>query len=227
MRNSLLFVVRKAIYWIVVWPFVMIYFGIWVRGRTKLPSKGPYCLVLNHNSHLDTFVAFAIMPNTLRSKLRPIAAMDYFFDKKIKAWFAKYILRAIGLDRGGSGLRAVLRQVQEAVDHGEVPMIFPEGTRGEPGVAAQFQPGIALIAKQHPDLQFFPVYLSGTERALPKGEWLPLPVRVDVFVGDPLCYTGDKGSFMASLEDRFAHLRSMKSGEAYVAAPTNEVLQTV
>jgi hypothetical protein len=45
-----------------------------------------------------------------------------------------------------------------------------------------------------------PVFLHGTGRALPGRSLLLVPFNCDVFVGQPLLWSGDRDQFMTSLE---------------------------
>ena len=63
----------------------------------------------------------------------------------------------------------------------------------------RFKTGIAHIAKKHPDVPIIPCFMHGLGKALPKGEALLVPFFLDVFVGDPLVWEGEKSTFMESL----------------------------
>ena len=106
-----------------------------------------------------------------------------------------------------SGVHAdPLLVVSAAVERGEIVIIFPEGSRGEPEHLAAFKSGVAHLARRHPDLPFHPVFLHGLGKALPRGEALLVPFFCDVFVGSPLTWTGDKATFMKELTHRMTAL---------------------
>ena len=47
---------------LVVKPLVLIVLGINLKGREKLPLKGPAIIAANHNSHLDALVLMSLYP---------------------------------------------------------------------------------------------------------------------------------------------------------------------
>jgi hypothetical protein len=67
-------------------------------------------------------------------------------------------------------------------------IFFPEGSRGEPGVVAHFRPGIGKIVQGVPGVPVVPVFLSGAERSLPRGEAVPVPLGIDANIGKPRTY---------------------------------------
>ena len=47
-----------------------------------------------------------------------------------------------------------------------------------------------------------PVFMHGLGKVLPRGEFLPVPFFVDVFIGESMRWSGDKAAFMADLDHR-------------------------
>src|SRR4029078_10316029 len=82
----------------------------------------------------------ALMPLRLLPKLRPVAAMDYFYTSRLRGWFANNIVGIIPVKRG-SGKEGAnpLQLAEEALERGEILVIFPEGTRGEPETRQAFK----------------------------------------------------------------------------------------
>lgn len=193
---------RLLFFAVVVRTVVLIVLGLNVRHRERLPATGPAIVVANHNSHLDTMVLMTLFPLRLLPRLRPVAAMDYFLRSKALAWFALNIVGILPISRSGSVRdRDPLAGCHEALERGDILILFPEGTRGEPERIERFKAGVAHLAQAHPRVPVVPVFLHGLGKALPKGEALLVPFFCDVFVGEPIAWTGDRRRYMKGLED--------------------------
>jgi 1-acyl-sn-glycerol-3-phosphate acyltransferase len=200
-------VLQQLFFLFVVRPLVLIVLGLNVRHRERIPVKGPAIVVSNHNSHLDTLVLMTLLPWSLLPLLRPVAAKDYFFSNGLLAWFALKIMHIIPLERQiADRTQDPLAGCSEALKNGEILILFPEGSRGDPEQMGTFKTGIAHLAKRHPDVPVTPVFLHGLGKALPKGEAILVPFFCDVFVGEPLQWTGERVSFMTNLEKAIASL---------------------
>ena len=69
-----------------------------------------------------------------------------------------------------------------------------------------FKTGIAHLARKHELVPVYPIYMHGLGKALPRGEGLLIPFFVDVFIGDPMTWTGDKKEFVEQLSSRLKAL---------------------
>lgn len=197
---------RFLFFTLVVRPVMLFVLGLNVRHRERLPECGPAVLVANHNSHLDTMVLMTLFPLRMLKTLRPVAAEDYFLRTALLRWFSLKIIGIIPLGREGRTHDHPLAPISAAVKRGEIVILFPEGTRGEPEQLGEFKSGISLLARRHPDVPVYPVYLHGAGKALPRGESLLVPFFCDVFVGEPLHWTGGKQEFMTELTRRMTEL---------------------
>jgi 1-acyl-sn-glycerol-3-phosphate acyltransferase len=142
---------QVVLYWAVIslGPILlMVALGLTVRHRQRLPSEGPAVLAGNHNSNLDALAIMSLMPLRLLPKLRPVAAMDYFYTSRLRGWFANNIVGIIPVKRGsGKEGGNPLQLAEEALERGEILVIFPEGTRGEPETLQAFKKGIGHLAR--------------------------------------------------------------------------------
>jgi len=201
------YLLRLFFYGVLVRLVVLFVLGLNVRHRERLPLKGPAILAANHNSHLDAMAMISLLPLRLLPKVRPVAAADYFLRNKLLAWFALNVVGIVPLNRQRQHVHDdLLAPVAAALDRGEILVFFPEGSRGEPEQLAEFKTGLARIAERRPDVPVIPVYTYGLGRALPKGEWVIVPFFVDIFVGEPLKFDGDRGTYMERYRSAMAQL---------------------
>lgn len=103
-----------------------------------------------------------------------------------------------------------------ALERGEILLIFPEGSRGEPERMTQLKSGIAHLAARYPRVPVIPVFMHGLGKSMPRGEWLPVPFFCDVFVGLPLTWQGDRKVFMGELERSLLNLKEKLVAPEYL-----------
>jgi 1-acyl-sn-glycerol-3-phosphate acyltransferase len=171
-----------------VWPMMRWYWGVRFRRRHKVPL-GPCIVVANHNSHLDAGVLMQMFPAWRMPHVHPVAAADYFGENAWRRMLSMAWMNAMPIERTAPPGKDVLQPMIDALAAGETLIFFPEGSRGEPGVVAAFRPGIGKIVKSVPGVLVLPVFLSGTERSMPRGESVPLPLGIDVNIGKPRTYS--------------------------------------
>lgn len=198
---------RSLFFLVIVRPVVTVVLGLNVRHKERLPVRGPAIIIANHNSHLDTMTLMTLLPRKLLPIIQPVAAMDYFLRSPLLAWFAREIIGILPINRKpGRRGEDPLVPCYEALSNGRILIFFPEGSRGEPERLSDFKGGIARLAEKYPDIPVVPVLFHGLGKALPKGEALLVPFFVDAFVGEPLCWPGDRKQFMRQLEESMQRL---------------------
>ncbi|GGE84670.1 1-acyl-sn-glycerol-3-phosphate acyltransferase [Stappia taiwanensis] len=191
---------------------VTLLLGLNIRRRELLPKDGPAIIVANHNSHLDTLVLMCLMPLSKIARVRPVAAADYFMRTRWLAWFSTRILGIIPIDRSGAARsRDPLAPCHEALERGEILILFPEGTRGQPEEMATLKKGVAFLAAKAPEVPVVPVFTHGLGKALPKGSFLLVPFFCDIFVGAPIHWPGSRPDFMTQLNAAFETLSREKT----------------
>ena len=191
---------------LLVRPFLALVLGVNLRHAERLPQTGPAILAANHNSHLDTLLLMSLFPLAQLHRVRPVAAADYFLRNRFIAWFALNIMHILPLARRPKPGVAPLAHIEAALNAGDILILFPEGSRGEPEKRSALKSGIAHLMEDAPTVPVVPVYLHGLGKALPRGDWLPVPFFADGFVGESLVWQGDRAAMMQALETRFAEL---------------------
>ncbi|GFO82550.1 MAG: hypothetical protein A49_21770 [Methyloceanibacter sp.] len=158
----------------------------------------------------------SLTPLSLLPKLRPVAAADYFLAGKLRGWFARNIIGVIPLERGHvrKGARP-LAALDDAIERGDILVLFPEGSRGEPEALGRFKTGIGLLAAAHPDVPIVPIYMHGFGKALPKGSALLVPFNCTVSVGTALHGAGTRHEFMKAFEAHMAGLAGKETVPAW------------
>lgn len=193
---------------LIVRPIALVVLGLNVVHRQRLPRQGPAVIAANHNSHLDTMVLMSLYPLSTIHKLRPVAAADYFLANRLLAWFSLNVIGIIPLKRTGRVSREELFSgCHRALDKGDILILFPEGSRGEPEQTSKPKRGLYYLVNEREDTLITPVMMHGLGRALPRGEALLVPFNCDVVVGEPLTATDSSEQLVGLLSEAFAELK--------------------
>ena len=153
-------------------------------GLYRTPKIQTPCIVVsNHNTLLDVYVLSMLFRLGALPRVRCAAAEDAFSGGLV-GWLCRVTLNPILVNRKAR-TRDPLADVRAALEQGDSLIIFPEGTRGDPGVIEPFKPGVGEIARSFPGIPIYPCFIAGIERVWPRGTRLPLPFNVEVLVGEP------------------------------------------
>jgi 1-acyl-sn-glycerol-3-phosphate acyltransferase len=196
----------------IAYPVVLLWLGVHVRHRERLPGRGPAIVAANHNSHLDILTLLSLFSVLTIPHVQPAAAADYFFKNPVIKWFSLNVIGIIPVIRGGAREDTdPLEDCYRALEAGKILVIFPEGTRGEPEQMAELKSGIWYLAKRFPHAPVIPVFMHGLGKSMPKGTLIPIPFFINVAIGKALFGTEEKSAFMAMLKDRLHALQQKTS----------------
>ena len=197
----------KFVFYAIVVRFVVLFLlGLNVRNRERLPGDGPAILTANHNSHLDTMVLISLLPLRLLTRVRPVAAADYFLRNRLLSWFSTEVVGILPIARKRTDDSDPLAGCEAALVRGDILIFFPEGSRGEPEQMGPFKRGISTLAERHPEVPIYPIFTHGLGKALPKNEALLVPFFLDVFIGEPIRGRDHPDAFGEVLRQRIADL---------------------
>lgn len=157
-------------------------------ARFELPlSPGPQRLYFaNHTSHVDTLAILAALPPSLRERVRPVAARDYWDATKTRRYIAQRLLNVVLIDRARTETTDPLDPLRAALQAGDSLIMFPEGTRGESAIPGPFRSGLFRLAAEFPEIELIPAYLANLNRAMPKGRMIPIPLICRIGFGSAL-----------------------------------------
>lgn len=202
--------IRYLLHILLVRPFMRGIIGLNIHGAEGLPKSGPAVIIANHNSHLDTLLLMSLLPPQLVNRIRPVAAEDYFFRNRFLAWCVTGFLGVIPIRRGNfrTSQGDPLAECSKALERKEILLVFPEGTRGEPGKLSRFKTGICHLAKRNPDTVIYPVFINGLETVLPRGSYIPVPLVCNVYVGRSRRWKGERNILMKNIIYEMTYLQN-------------------
>lgn len=112
------------------------------RGRQHMP-KARALIAPKHQCMFDVFAQFAVLPDSCFVTKQELMWIPFF------GWYAAKA-RMIVVDRAGhaAALRKMVADAKDRFADERQLVIFPEGHRGEPGVAGDYKPGIAALYRE-------------------------------------------------------------------------------
>jgi 1-acyl-sn-glycerol-3-phosphate acyltransferase len=200
----------KIVFFTIAKIAILLFLGLHIERKDRLPANGPAILVANHNSHLDTFVLMTLFPLSQVNRIRPVASRAYFLEQnRWLAWFSSTVVDIIPVDCGLSHgafckrsqtHRDFLTNCTAALAQKQILILYPEGSRGQPEHLGDFRSGIAHLAKMNPEVPVVPIFLHGLGKALPKGEKIFVPFLCSVSIGAAQFWCGHKQVFLQTLK---------------------------
>jgi len=167
--------------------YLKVFHRLTVLGMENLPCRGPFVLVSNHASHLDSLVLASVVSWRWQSNVFPVAAGDTFFSTRIGGTLSAVVINALPMWRdracahGLKDLRDRLSQEQP------IYIVFPEGTRTRDGEIGGFRDGIGMLVAGT-TVPVVPCFIAGSFRALPHNCRLPRPARIELRIGTPITF---------------------------------------
>jgi len=181
-------------------PLTRVFAHMKVEGLEHLRTlDGPVIFAANHQSHLDVPVILAALPGSVRARVAPAMAKEFFkahffpaahtwrqrLTNSLNYYLAALFFNAFPIPQREAGARQTLGYIGELTGKGWSVLIFPEGVRSNDGTIAQFRGGIGLIGSRL-DVPVVPVRVEGVNQVLHATWKMARPGAVRVAFGRPL-----------------------------------------
>lgn len=165
-----------------------------VRGREHIPT-GAALVAPKHQCMLDVFAQFTWLPASVFVMKKELQWIPWF------GWYAARV-GTIDIDRsaGASALKKMVAEARALFAKGRQVVIFPEGTRGEPGVAGDYKPGVAALYREL-DVPVHPVATNSGVH-WPAHGFIRRPGVIVFEYLEPIPPGLKRAEFMRILEDR-------------------------
>jgi 1-acyl-sn-glycerol-3-phosphate acyltransferase len=154
-------------------------------GMERLPARGSYILVANHQSYFDICALVQVLGKLPRFVTKEELTHVPFFGQAVRA------VGQIVIDRRNpdAAKRAIERAVR-TLPGGVQICFFAEGTRSIDGRIGPFKRGAVALGLMT-GLPLIPVSISGTRKFMPKGSALVRPGgRIRIVFGEPVLTQG-------------------------------------
>jgi 1-acyl-sn-glycerol-3-phosphate acyltransferase len=158
-----------------------------VEGREHLPLSGPFVLVANHASHLDSLVLASAVSWRLQNRVFPVAAGDTFFSTPLAGTLSALLINALPMWRDRTCLHGLADLRERLTQEQCIYIVFPEGTRSRTGELAPFKAGVGMLVAGTA-VPVVPCRLIGTYQALPHNRRWPRPTKVRLKIGEPILF---------------------------------------
>jgi 1-acyl-sn-glycerol-3-phosphate acyltransferase len=165
-----------------------------VRGREHIPA-GPALVAPKHQCMLDVFAQFTWLPASVFVMKKELNWIPWF------GWYAAKV-GTIDIDRSGhsAALKNMVRRAKALFQKDRQVVIFPEGTRGEPGVRGDYKPGIAALYREL-DVPVIPVATNSGVH-WPAHGFIRRPGVIVFEYLEPIPPGLKRAEFMRTLEER-------------------------
>jgi 1-acyl-sn-glycerol-3-phosphate acyltransferase len=136
-------------------------FRFTAHGMRHIPERGRIILASNHASNLDPLFVGVAAPRRIN-----YLAKKELFSNRLFGFILRKICSALPVDRDQMD-RTTLREIFRLLEHEEMMLVFPEGTRTHDGRLGEAKLGVGLIA-HHARATVIPAYVRGSYEILPR-----------------------------------------------------------
>jgi 1-acyl-sn-glycerol-3-phosphate acyltransferase len=167
--------------------FLRLFIGLKYYNNKTLKNKKQFILIANHNSHMDTMAIMSAIPSRYIHRVHPIAARDFFGGSLFKKILMRYLVNATLIKRDRTDPENdPIDAMDKMLKKSRSLILYPEGSRGIPGVMSNFKKGLGYLIQRNPDVDVIPVYLDNVYKTLPKGKKIILPYNCSINFGEPI-----------------------------------------
>jgi 1-acyl-sn-glycerol-3-phosphate acyltransferase len=152
--------------------------GVDVRGLDRIPPRGPFLVVANHESFLETMLIPAVIPRPIQAMAKSTQFNVPFFGWLMAQVFA-FPVRRFEIDP--QTVRYVLRRFSE----GYGAVIYPEGERTWDGELQPLRLGVVRLALKT-GVPVIPARVEGAFHAWPRWSKAPQRRGITITFGEPV-----------------------------------------
>ena len=165
-----------------------------IRGLERLP-KGAALIAAKHQGMFDVIAPFTFLEDpcfVLKKELMILPVFGWF------AWKARMI--PVDREAGAKALKKLVTDTRDRLKEARQIVIFPEGTRTEPGASPDYKPGVAALYR---DLEV-PCWPIATNSGLcwPAHGFMKRSGKVVFEILEPIPAGLKRAEFMSELESR-------------------------
>jgi len=157
------------------------FFKLHVIGLENVPRHGPGLVCANHCSYLDPMLAAVALPrktyNVSRKEIYQLPLLGPVIRR----------LGAVRIDRESLADKGALQTVLAIMDHGDLCMIYPEGTRSPDGRLQNPHNGAAFLAVKS-GAPVVPIAIIGSYECWPRQKRVARIGRITLRIGEPVTY---------------------------------------